>query len=98
MWLATRLRSPTSRCTATRTLRRRVASPSSRTPACAPGSGGSRPSPATSRSMPDRLRPLWDFEDVEGTETRLREQLEREESGAGRAEVLTQLARVHSLR
>jgi tetratricopeptide (TPR) repeat protein len=48
--------------------------------------------------MPDRLRPLWDFEDVEGTETRLREQLEREESGAGRAEVLTQLARVHSLR
>jgi tetratricopeptide (TPR) repeat protein len=48
--------------------------------------------------MPDRLRPLWDFEDVDGTETRLREQLEQEESDAGRAEVLTQLARVHGLR
>jgi tetratricopeptide (TPR) repeat protein len=47
--------------------------------------------------MPDRLRPLWDFEDVDGTATRLREQLGREESDAGRAEVLTQLARVHSL-
>jgi tetratricopeptide (TPR) repeat protein len=46
----------------------------------------------------DRLRPLWDFEDVAATETRLREQLDREESDAGRAEVLTQLARVHSLR
>jgi len=48
--------------------------------------------------MPDRLRPLWDFEDVAASETRLREQLEREESDIGRAEVLTQLARVHSLR
>jgi tetratricopeptide (TPR) repeat protein len=48
--------------------------------------------------MPDRLRPLWDFEDVAATEARLREQLEREASDAGRAEVLTQLARVHSLR
>jgi tetratricopeptide (TPR) repeat protein len=48
--------------------------------------------------MPDRLRPLWDFEDVEATEARLREQLEREESDRGRAEVLTQLARVCSLR
>lgn len=48
--------------------------------------------------MPDRLRPLWDFEDVDGTEARLREQLEREGADAGRAEVLTQLARVHSLR
>ena len=47
--------------------------------------------------MPDRLRPLWDFEDVGATETRLLEQLEREQSDAGRAEVLTQLARVHSL-
>src|SRR5262245_22333199 len=46
----------------------------------------------------DRLRGLWDFEDVAATEARLREQLEREESDAGRAEVLTQLARVHSLR
>ena len=48
--------------------------------------------------MPDRLRPLWGFEDVDASETRLREQLEREESDVGRAEVLTQLARVHSLR
>jgi tetratricopeptide (TPR) repeat protein len=48
--------------------------------------------------MPDRLRPLWDFEDLDASEARLREQLDREESAAGRAEVLTQLARVHSLR
>ena len=48
--------------------------------------------------MPDRLRPLWDFEDVAATERRLRAQLATEESAAGRAEVLTQLARVHSLR
>jgi tetratricopeptide (TPR) repeat protein len=46
----------------------------------------------------DRLRPLWDFEDVGATESRLGAQLEREGSRAGRAEVLTQLARVHSLR
>src|SRR4051794_41878476 len=48
--------------------------------------------------MPDRLRPLWDFEDVDASEARLREHLEREGSDVGRAEVLTQLARVHSLR
>ena len=48
--------------------------------------------------MPDRLRRLWDFEDVDATEERLREQLERDQSAVGRAEVLTQLARVHSLR
>jgi hypothetical protein len=48
--------------------------------------------------MPDRLRPLWDFEDLDATSARLRDQLEREESSEGRAEVLTQLARVHSLR
>jgi tetratricopeptide (TPR) repeat protein len=47
--------------------------------------------------MPDRLRPLWDFDDLGATEARLREQLEREESPARRAEVLTQLARVRSL-
>ena len=47
--------------------------------------------------MPDRLRALWDFDDLRATEARLREQLEREESDAGRAEVLTQLARVRSL-
>src|SRR5438876_8429415 len=48
--------------------------------------------------MPDRLRPLWDFEDLDATERRLREQLEREERDAGRAEVLTQLARIEALR
>ena len=48
--------------------------------------------------MPDRLRPLWDFDDLDASETRLREQLEREESDAGRAEVLSQLARVQGLR
>ena len=47
--------------------------------------------------MPDRLRALWDFDDLHATEARLRDQLEREESDAGRAEVVTQLARVRSL-
>ena len=48
--------------------------------------------------MPDRLRPLWDFDDLEGSQARLRAQLEQETTDAGRAEVLTQLARVESLR
>jgi tetratricopeptide (TPR) repeat protein len=48
--------------------------------------------------MGDRLRPLWDFDDLGGSEARLRKQLERESSDGGRAEVLTQLARVHGLR
>ena len=47
--------------------------------------------------MPDRLRALWDFDDLEGTEARLRDQLSLEHSDVGRAEVLTQLARVKSL-
>jgi tetratricopeptide (TPR) repeat protein len=46
----------------------------------------------------DRLRPLWDFEDLDATEQRLRAQLKQEDSDAGRAEVLTQLARVEALR
>jgi tetratricopeptide (TPR) repeat protein len=46
----------------------------------------------------DRLRALWDFEDLDGSEGLLRAQLEREESDSGRAEVLTQLARVCGLR
>jgi tetratricopeptide (TPR) repeat protein len=46
----------------------------------------------------DRLRPFWDFDDLHGSERRLREQLDRETSGSGRAEVLTQLARVEGLR
>jgi tetratricopeptide (TPR) repeat protein len=48
--------------------------------------------------MPDRLRPLWDFDDFDATEARLRKQLTQEPSDEGRAEVLTQLARVQGLR
>ena len=48
--------------------------------------------------MDDRLRPLWDFDDLDGTEARLREQLDAESDDVGRAEVLTQLARVDGLR
>ena len=47
--------------------------------------------------MADRLRPLWDFDDLDGSERRLRAQLAAEETASGRAEVLTQLARVQSL-
>jgi tetratricopeptide (TPR) repeat protein len=45
----------------------------------------------------DRLRALWDFDDLAATEQRLRAQLLEETSDSGRAEVLTQLARVQSL-
>jgi tetratricopeptide (TPR) repeat protein len=48
--------------------------------------------------VPDRLRPLWDFDDLDTSEQRLRAQLEEESDDAGRAEVLTQLARVEGLR
>ena len=48
--------------------------------------------------MGDRLRPLWDFDDLEVTERSLNDQHEKETSDAGRAEVLTQLARVQGLR
>jgi tetratricopeptide (TPR) repeat protein len=48
--------------------------------------------------MADRLRPLWDFDDLDASEERFRAQLEQEASDAGRAEVLTQLARVEALR
>ena len=48
--------------------------------------------------MPDRLRPLWDFDDLDATESRLRTQFEGEKSDQGRAEVLTQLARLAGLR
>lgn len=48
--------------------------------------------------MDDRLRPLWDFDDLDGSEARLREQLADETTDPGRAEVLTQLARVRGLR
>lgn len=48
--------------------------------------------------MDDRLRPLWDFDDLDGTEARFRAELEAEASADGRAEVLTQLARIEGLR
>ena len=48
--------------------------------------------------MGDRLRSLWDFADLGGSEQRLRAALEDEPSDEGRAEVLTQLARVEGLR
>lgn len=48
--------------------------------------------------MPDRLRSLWDFNDLDGSEQRFRKQVEEESSGEGKAEVLTQLARVQGLR
>jgi len=48
--------------------------------------------------MGDRLRPLWNFDDLEASDQRFRAQLDNETSDEGRAEVLTQLARVHGLR
>jgi tetratricopeptide (TPR) repeat protein len=48
--------------------------------------------------MPDRLRRFWDFDDLDATEQRFRTQLDQEPDDAGRAEVLTQLARVQGLR
>ena len=48
--------------------------------------------------MSDRLRELWDFDDLEASEERLRAQLAAEATDEGRAEVLTQLARVEGLR
>jgi tetratricopeptide (TPR) repeat protein len=48
--------------------------------------------------VPDRLRPLWDFGDLIASEDRLHLQLEQETTDSGRAEVLTQLARVAGLR
>ena len=48
--------------------------------------------------MGDRLRPTWDFDDLDGSERRFRALLEAEQADSGRAEVLTQLARVEGLR
>jgi tetratricopeptide (TPR) repeat protein len=45
----------------------------------------------------DRLRPAWDFNDLDASRQRFRELLESEETEAGRGEVLTQLARVDGL-
>jgi tetratricopeptide (TPR) repeat protein len=44
------------------------------------------------------LRGIWDFDDLDVTEARLRDQLASEPGDDGRAEVLTQLARVEGLR
>ena len=41
---------------------------------------------------------MWDFDDLDASERRFRAQLEEETTDAGRAEVVTQLARVESLR
>jgi tetratricopeptide (TPR) repeat protein len=46
----------------------------------------------------DRLRPIWDFDDLDATERRFAVLLDAEEPGDGRAEVLTQLARIDGLR
>jgi len=46
----------------------------------------------------DRLRDLWDFDDLDSTERRFRELLTAETSAESRAEILTQLARVRGLR
>jgi tetratricopeptide (TPR) repeat protein len=48
--------------------------------------------------MGDRLGALWDFDDLDGSEQRLRAQLDAETSDVGRAEVLAELARIHGLR
>jgi tetratricopeptide (TPR) repeat protein len=46
----------------------------------------------------DRLRSLWNFDDLDTSEARFRAQLDEETTDEGRAEVLTQLARVEGLR
>ena len=48
--------------------------------------------------MTDRLRPLWDFDDLDASEQRFRTRLDAETTEAGRAEVMTQIARVEALR
>jgi tetratricopeptide (TPR) repeat protein len=48
--------------------------------------------------MADRLRPLWDFDDLDASEQRFRTLLAEESSEARRAEALSQLARVEGLR
>ena len=46
----------------------------------------------------ERLRALWDFDDLDGSERRFTEQLEAETAVDCRAEVLTQLARIAGMR
>jgi tetratricopeptide (TPR) repeat protein len=47
--------------------------------------------------MGDRLRPVWDFDDLDASRERFRALLDEETTDVGRAEVLTQLARVEGL-
>ena len=47
--------------------------------------------------MGDRLRPVWDFDDLDASGMRFRALLDEETTDVGRAEVLTQLARVEGL-
>src|SRR6478752_190526 len=62
-------------------------------------SGLPRPSCAwDDPAVGDRLRPLWDFDDLDASRERFLAQLAQETTDAGRAEVLTQLARVEGLR
>lgn len=46
----------------------------------------------------DRLRPLWDFDELDATEERFRAEIATEADAGRRAELLTQLARVEGLR
>jgi tetratricopeptide (TPR) repeat protein len=48
--------------------------------------------------MADPLRALWDFDDLVGTEDRLRDRLGSETSDAARAVLQAELSRVHGLR
>ena len=48
--------------------------------------------------MGDRLRPLWDFNDLDASRTASAPRSMRRPTDVGRAEVLTQLARVEGLR
>jgi tetratricopeptide (TPR) repeat protein len=48
--------------------------------------------------MGDPLHAAWDFDDLDGTERRFLELLEQAGTDVGRAEILTQLARVEGLR
>jgi tetratricopeptide (TPR) repeat protein len=57
-----------------------------------------RGDPSRLRDVDDRLRPLWDFDDLDTSEALFRKRLDEESSDEGRAEVLTQLARVAGLR
>ena len=58
----------------------------------------SSPPPLRRVAHIDWLRTYWDFHDLDATERRFRDLLAAEANGGRRAEILTQLARVHGLR